>query len=108
MTHIVAERRRSTRIGASYDVFFHDRRGRSLGHGRTVDISESGVYVLANMRDVPPADGLLRLTIHVPAHCESPRGRPLFRKVSYLCRVARSHRVSSMVGMGLEFIRKLA
>lgn len=108
MTVHVAERRRSVRTTAAYPVSICDRRGRVLSRGRTANISENGVFVLVGNSRALPLSGQVFLQITVPDASGRQFRRDASRTVRYACRIVRSQSLGRFVGMGIEFVRKLA
>ncbi|MCK4602493.1 MAG: PilZ domain-containing protein [Phycisphaerae bacterium] len=102
------ERRRHPRVAATYPAVLRDKRGRLLARGRTVNISEGGVFVVMRMRTkrYPRTNLLLELT--VPKTSTEIRRRSTNRTVHYQCRVVRSESLGQFTGLGIEFIKKLA
>ena len=98
-----AERRRSTRMSACYIAIIRHGR-RVLARGRTADISEAGVMVVARASRPMPANGCVFVDLIVPA--DPLAGTKC--QVTYLCRVARQAELGNMVGLGLEFVQKQA
>ena len=107
MTARLDERRRSIRVAAAYPVSICDRRGRVLTRGRTANISENGVFVLAsNVRRLPPSGEVL-LQIAVPDASSRQSRRDSSRIVRYVSRIVRSGSLGRFVGLGIEFVQKL-
>jgi hypothetical protein len=114
----VAERRAAARAAAALPAVVCDRRGRVLARGCTANISECGVMVIIRWEgDFDGSPVIVELTVPAakapgPLHVRrkgrrlSPR-RNATRQVRYLCRVARLTRLGPMLGLGLEFTRKL-
>lgn len=100
-----AERRGAARASATYPVVICDRRGHCLARGRTVDISQAGVFavVVAVAGSIRAERVVVELT--VPGAKRSGRGRG--RLVRYLAKVVRTEQLGQMFGLGLEFIEKL-
>jgi len=107
MTVRVAERRRSVRFAAAYPVTIHDRRGRFLTRCRTANTSENGVFLLVNNFRGLPTKGEVLLEITVPSQVGRHDRRPVSRVVVYEARIVRADPMGHLVGMGLEFLRKL-
>ena len=107
MTVHVDEKRRSVRMPAAYPVVVRDRRGRLLARGRTANMSESGVYVLARAGRAVSEGQSARIEMVLPTspHC---RSRNETRTVVYTCLITRCEDVGSMIGLGIQLIEKLA
>jgi len=104
----VEEKRRHARAAAAYPAAIRDRRGRVLARGRTANISESGVFVVAKIGRVPPVGQEIIIDLTVPAVPASCSRRPASRTVCYRCRVVRAQRLGNLAGLGVEFLEKLA
>ena len=103
-----AGRRRHTRMPAAHPVVLRDRRGRVLFRGRASNISENGLLCVTDARRALRVKGKVILDITVPA-VSSRRPRPhAVRSVRYLAQVVCVQELGQMVGLGLEFIQKLA
>lgn len=100
-----AERRRCLRTPATFAAMLLNRHGRLIVHGRTTNISESGVYLLVPYRKALTEDSLI-VELLVPSLSNHGRGDGL-RRVRYRCQVARRERVGDMIGMGVQFLEKL-
>lgn len=107
MSPVMLDRRAGFRMSAAYPVSLYDRRGRLLMRGRTVNISENGVFVITQLRLDLPATRGVRVEVMVPSHGDNGR-RPESRKVLYSCRVVRTQSIGQLVGLGIKFLRKLA
>jgi hypothetical protein len=109
MTVHTAERRRSLRIIAAYPVTLNDRGGKILTRGRTANISEHGVFLVAHdhFRFIEGREVVARLTVPDTSSGERSR-REASRTVVYVCRIARMQSLGPLTGVGLEFLRKLA
>jgi len=101
----VSERRRSVRVLAAYPTVLTDERGRTLARGRTANISEHGLFVVVSGRVPSPAGGSVVARISVPATAE--RGSNT-RTVIYDCRIVRRQALGQLLGLGVEFRKKLA
>ncbi len=109
MTVHTAERRRSMRLIAAYPVTINDRGGKILARGRTANICEHGIFLVAHdrFRFIEGGEVVVRLTI--PDTSSGRCSRPdASRTVVYVCRVARKQSLGPLTGVGLEFLRKLA
>ncbi|NQU76946.1 MAG: PilZ domain-containing protein [Planctomycetes bacterium] len=105
MSARAAERRRSTRTPAVYFTVLRDGRNRKeLASGRTANTSETGVMVLVRSNDKIPIDGKVCATLTLPA--DPAAGTK--RQVVYECRIVRRLEMGNMLGLGLEFLTKLA
>jgi len=103
LTIRLAERRRSVRLSAAYPATLTDGHGRFLAKGRTANISEGGAFVLANANSLQP-EQVVVVELSIPAPGRSPNRRV----VTYACRIARRQALGQLVGVGVEFLRKLA
>lgn len=102
MTIRIAERRRSVRIPAAYPTLVADPHGRFLARGRTANISEHGLFVIVSTPAPPPSGEEVVVELSVPAPNDDTR------TVTYSCRIARRQAVGQLIGLGVEFARKLA
>ena len=98
------ERRLSTRVTAAHGVIVRDLEGRLLARGRTADISERGVFVLADSHPALQVDWEILAELCVPALA---RGRSGSRTVTYRCRVARLLPIAQLTGLALEFLGRV-
>ncbi len=103
MTVRTAERRRHVRVAASYGAVLHNGRRRVLARGRTVNISENGVFVVVRGRPRLAEVGEVFADLVIPA--DPVVGTT--REVQYRCRVVRTVDLADMTGVGLELIEKL-
>jgi len=108
MTVWTAERRRSVRVPAAYPATVHDGRGRILTRGRTANISEHGVLLITPRRDGLLVDQQVAVELTVPAAPAARPRRQATRTVRYHCRIARTQPLGQLLGLGIEFLRKLA
>lgn len=106
MANVLTDRRDGIRMAAAYPVRIIDRRGRLLVCGRTANISENGVYAIFNRRTMPD-NGLIELEIEVPAVSGKPGRGDAQRIVRYSARIVRDQTVGQMMGLGIQFVRKL-
>ncbi len=108
MTVRTAERRCGARAATAYSVVVRSRKGRVLARGRTANISENGVFVLARLREESLRDGQVILDLAIPATAAARGKKKATRTVTFLCRIARTTPVGQLLGIGVEFIEKLA
>lgn len=100
-----AERRHNVRLAASYAAVLRDHRNRAvLARGRTADISEHGVFLLLRPGDRLGESPSVCVTLTVPADPVAGTRR----QVTYRCRVIHRLELGNRLGLGLEFISKLA
>jgi hypothetical protein len=100
-----AERRRSVRMPANHFAIIRDHRNRhELGRGRTADINESGVLVMVHSSERIPESGNVCVSLTLPA--DPAVGTK--RHVIYTCRIVHRKEMGNMIGLGLEFLTKLA
>ena len=103
-----AERRRAVRVPAVFPATLRDRRGRLLARGRTADISERGTLIMAKAQRGDPRLGEAFLEMSLPTPSEVCPRRHGQRIVHYLCRIVRVQPLGQLVGLGVEFLQKLA
>lgn len=105
MTVRTTERRRSVRMAASFPATIRNFRNRIVARGRTTDISEGGVFVVVHRnRYIPESGGEAFVDLIIPAD-------PLAgtkREVTYRCKITRRQDLANMLGLGLQFIEKIA
>lgn len=100
-----AERRRSIRAATAYFTVLSDRNNRRvLAQGRTANISEEGILLVVRGSGRIPQEGRVCVTIRVPAN----PALGTTRQVVYRCRIVRRQELGNMLGLGLEFLTKLA
>ncbi len=105
MTVRTAERRRTVRTPTVYCATLCDKRNRTeLARGRTSNISEGGVFVLFRASGRIPHDGMVCVDLTIPA--DPVAGTK--RTVVYECQITHRQEMGNMVGLGLEFLTKLA
>jgi hypothetical protein len=103
----VAERRDSTRVPAAYAAALWDTRGCRLGQGRTANISQSGVYIVARARPLRPEITVI-VELQVPALTHNHARRNGWRTVRYRAQVVRVEEVGNLWGIALQLGQKLA
>jgi c-di-GMP-binding flagellar brake protein YcgR len=101
----IAERRVNVRMAAAHSAILVDRRNRRiLTMGRTANISENGILLVVRQSHRVPAEGEVCVRLTVPHN-------PLIgdkREVTYRCRIVRRQEMGNMLGLGLQFLKKLA
>lgn len=102
----VAERRRSTRTAAVYPAAILDNDGCLLAWGRTSDISECGVFIIAETQWQPELDSTVIVQLQLPGFPHRRR-RDKPRIVMYQARVVRTRMLGQLLGIGLELLAKL-
>jgi hypothetical protein len=102
------ERRRSERRPAALPVAICDDQWRILVRGRTSNVSEAGVSVVADARRGVPAEGNIFLEITQPPDPYAKPGKDLRRIHRYTGRVARTQQLGNLLGLGIEFTRQLS
>jgi len=101
------ERRCGRRLAGSYPVVVRDRRGRVLARGRTGNVSQTGLYLLADRpRDIRPERTVL-VEIVLPVLARHRLADGARRTVRYLGRVVRAEEVGQLIGVAIELGRKL-
>jgi len=101
-----AERRRSRRRAASHPAAVFTRSGSLLARGKTSNISENGVLLLAKITGKTPDSGQVMLELTVPDAGASPSRGNRTRTVRFHARIVRSVRLGHLVGLGVEFAPK--
>lgn len=103
-----AEKRRSFRMAAAHPALIWDRRGRVLTQGRIANISETGVFIVGRCPKAPPEEGEVFVEIRLPATATARGKRQPTRSIRYRCRLVRTRTLGHLVGLGVEFIEKIA
>ena len=95
------ERRTSDRLPARHPAVLRDSTGAVLLCARAINVSESGVFVVATAAtDLDfPREAVLEM--------ETRRGDGAPVLNVYRCRVVRCRRQGALVGVGLELVEKL-
>lgn len=105
MTVRTTERRHSVRMAASYLATIRSTKNRVLARGRTANISEGGVLVVVRRSRSLPANGeQVVVDLLIPA--DPIAGTK--REVTYRCRIIRRQELANLMGLGLEFLEKVA
>ncbi|MFW6132362.1 MAG: PilZ domain-containing protein [Planctomycetota bacterium] len=105
---LIKECRAAQRLSLAHRAVILDARGRAVARGHTSNISACGALLVVPWREeLLEADEVL-VEIDVPkvAHGQVRRGQ--HRTVRYRCRVARTRGMGQLLGVGVEFIEKLA
>ena len=79
-----AERRRSKRGAASHAARVYAASGALIAEGKTSNISENGVLVLASIKGKVPQHGQVVLELAVPDASDKPSRRGRSRTVRFL------------------------
>jgi len=103
-----AERRRSRRGSASHPAAVFARNGGFIARGRTSNISETGVFLLAKIKGKTPNGGEIILELSVPDAGSKPCRNGRTRTVRFRARIIRSIRLGHLVGLGIAFEEQLA
>lgn len=85
-----------------------DGQWRILVRGRTANISDSGVSVVADARRNVPIDGDILVEITEPADPYARKGEDHCRIHRYAGRVARTQQLGNLMGLGIEFTRHVS
>ena len=101
-----AERRRQLRKEAVWPVILRDESGQEIARGKTINISNTGIFAMFDGQlSVGPGEEY-QIEFAVPTTDPGGGARPLDTRTNrYTCRIVRSSRLGSMVGMGIEFLR---
>ena len=102
-----AERRRSKRGAASHAARVYSANGLLLAEGKTSNISENGVLVVAKIMGAEPQNGGIVLELAVPDASSKPSRRGRSRTVRFDAQIIRTVRLGHLVGVGIEFKREL-
>jgi hypothetical protein len=97
-----SERRRQDRRPAALPVALCDDQWRIIARGRTSNISEGGVSIVAEARRHVPESGPVNIEITEPGDPldKGPGGR--CRIVRYAGRIARTQQLGNLLGLGIE------
>ena len=108
MKALIADRRRNTRTPKSFHAVIRDRRGCILLRGRTTNISEDGVFIVGPATNGHPAQEDLIVELDIPTTNPRRDGKGGLRRVQYLTRVVRMQTLGHLIGVGLEFVERIA
>ena len=104
MTVQTAERRQEDRVPSAQVAELWDSDNRQmLGRGRTANRSERGVLLVVRREHRIPTEGEVCLRVSTPPSIQDGRGR----RMTYLCRIVRGQELGNMLGLGLQFIKKI-
>ena len=105
MERKLGERRRGQRVGATAPTILRDSARRFVSRCTATNISETGVFLM--IREVPdlPREGEVFVEIALP---EGEGPDAIRRTTVYCCRIVRWQQIGRLVGLGLEFVQKLA
>ena len=73
-----------------------------MARGRTVNISQHGLFIIVPTAAIPPDGKALTVEVTIPAPEDAKR------TAVYSCRVVRRQAVGHLLGLGLEFQRKVS
>jgi hypothetical protein len=91
-------------VPSSYPVLLRDIKGRTIGRGRTANISERGVFVLVPDGRTPAQGQTIEIEMDLP---HSPAHQRMRRTVRYAARVVRVEPMGRWQGIALELGEKL-
>jgi len=94
-------------MAAAHPARIWSRRGRVLAQGRTANISENGVFIIARCPKQPPMEGEAFVEIQLPTVTPARGRRQRTRSVRYRCRIVRIRTLGHLVGLGVELIEKI-
>jgi len=99
-----AERRKVERVASAQTAELWDRDNRKmLGRGRTANRSEVGVMLVVRRDQQVPAEGEVCIRLSTPPSMHDGRGR----RTAYVCRIVRRQELGNMLGLGLQFLKKI-
>jgi PilZ domain len=102
-----AGRRRNRRLPSVHRAEIFGCDGQLLARGRTGNISEHGVFVIAKMAERPPEGHKVFIELHLPKlSTRTTRNAPT-RPVRFQGRVVRTISLGQLVGLGVELIENL-
>lgn len=107
MTVRTAEKRSGIRSAASYPAVVADRHGRIIARGRTANISAGGVFIIGRYHGQFACERV-QIILTVPSASSNPSRPQATRTVIYNCRVVRTQNLGHLLGLGLQFLEKLA
>ena len=102
------ERRRDFRAPAAHAATIMDARGRVIARGRSANISENGVMIIIRSNSSLDGLGEVLVELTLPGVSKKDVIHGETRTVRYRCRVARVQTLGQLVGLGMEFMEKLA
>ena len=103
----VAEGRANHRAAAAHPIVVRDLDGGLLARGRTSNISETGVFLIAQTNWLAEVDQEVHICLTLPATRKAQR-RDERRAVVYTARVVRLRMLGHMLGVGLELQDKIS
>ena len=101
------DRRTAGRLSTAFPVAVCDRNGRLLAKGRSANVSAQGLFVVASARHNLQTRTRVRVFLRVPDASDRAGRRKRTRPAEYVCRVARVQQLGDLVGLGLEFVKKV-
>ncbi len=108
MTSKVLEKRHSERMAACHPVVLYDMDGHVLVKGKSSNISEKGVLIVAQLNgDLPKCDEVIaELTVPNPKKRSDHQNDT--RKVRFRGKIVRSVCMGSLIGLGVEFLENIS
>ena len=103
MSVSAAERRLSRRGAASHAATVLATNGSVIARGKTSNISEDGVFVVAKIRGNSPENTNVVLELSVPDASSKSSRRGRMRTVRFKARIVRTIRMGNLVGLGIAF-----
>jgi len=105
MARKVGQRRRGQRAGTSAPTILRDSARRFVTRCTATNISETGVFLMVRAQPDLPREGEVFVEIALP----EGKGRDAIRRTAvYCCRIVRTQQIGQLVGLGMEFVQKLA
>ena len=101
------DNRLSMRGSSAHFAVVRDTRGKVLANGRTANISEKGVFVVARLAGPAVKGQQVVVQMTLPNAAVKRGKRRLTRTVTYRCRVTRIEEMGDLTGLGAEFIEKV-
>jgi hypothetical protein len=106
MTVRIAERRQSVRVAAAYPISIRDKHLRLLAQGRTANISECGLYMIARRGSRARMGDTVFIEMLVPATSAEGARRGQMREVRYLGQIVRCEKVGQLAALGIRMTER--
>jgi len=103
MSVSAAERRLNRRGAASHAATVFATNGSVIARGRTSNISENGVFIVAKIKGKSPENTRVVVELSVPDASGKSSRRGRMRTVRFKARIIRTIRLGHLVGIGIAF-----
>lgn len=99
-------RRQHGREDAQRGIVLRDQTGAVLGRGRTLNVSDSGMFAVVDIQSAPELNTEVLLDICLPGSVVSD-GRTGSQHAHYVARVVRTEDVDGLIGVGLKLVEQI-